>query len=513
MSRSLSVLAPVAVCSALVLGLPALGGRDAPWQDKVDPWILDRITEAGSAELLVVLAEQADLAGAAHLPSKEAKGRYVFERLRETAAKSQGPLLAELRNRGVEHRPYWVANMIWMRADRATIEALARREDVARLHANPVVRMDLPAPEPELPAAPTAPEWGVNMVAAPTLWAQGFTGLGIVVAGEDTGYDWDHPALIGKYRGWNGASADHNFNWWDAIHSGGGSCGANSIEPCDDNNHGTHTMGTMVGDDGGSNQIGVAPGAKWIGCRNMDQGNGTPTTYAECFQFFIAPTDLMGMNPDPTKAPHVINNSWGCPPSEGCTGPNVLQMVVENVRAAGILPVVSAGNSGSGCSSVDTPAAIYDASFTVGSTTISNTISSFSSRGPVTVDGSNRLKPDVSAPGSSVRSSIRNGAYSTFSGTSMAGPHVAGVSAVLMSASPGLAGNVDALEECIRQTAAPFTSAQTCGGVPGSQIPNNTFGWGRVQLPWPLPPVCDLTALFSDGFETGDTSVWTLVFP
>ncbi len=513
MSRSLSVLAVLAVCSALVLGLPALGGRTGSWQDKVDPWILERASETGTVELLVVLAEQADLAGAAHLPGKEAKGRYVFERLRETAAKSQGPLLTELRNRGVEHRPYWVANMIWARADLTTVEALARREDVARLHANPTVRMDLPAPEPELPSAPSVAEWGVDKVGAPILWAEGFNGQGIVVAGEDTGYDWDHPALIDHYRGWNGSVADHNFNWWDAIHSGGGSCGASSTFPCDDNGHGTHTMGTMAGDDGGSNQIGVAPGAKWIGCRNMDQGNGTPTTYAECFQFFIAPTDLAGMNPDPSKAPHVINNSWGCPPSEGCTDPNVLQTVVENVRAAGILPVVSAGNSGSGCSSVDTPAAIYDASFTVGSTTISDTISSFSSRGPVTVDGSNRLKPDVSAPGSSVRSSFPGGGYGNLSGTSMAGPHVVGVSAVLMSASPGLVGNVDALETCIRQTATPFTSAQTCGGVPGSQIPNNTFGHGRVHLPWPVPEICDGTAIFLDGFETGDTSAWGVVVP
>ena len=82
-------------------------------------------------------------------------------------------------------------------------------------------------------------------------------------------------------------------------------------------------MGTMVGDDGAGNQIGVAPGAKWIGCRNMNEGDGTPATYSECFQWFIAPTDLNNQFPNPTLAPHVINNSWGCPPSEGCTDPDV----------------------------------------------------------------------------------------------------------------------------------------------------------------------------------------------
>ena len=140
---------------------------------------------------------------------------------------------------------------------------------------------------------------------------------------------------------------NHNYNWHDSIHSGGGSCGADSPAPCDDFGHGTHTMGTMVGDDGGTNKIGVAPRRKWIGCRNMDQGVGTPATYTECFQWFIAPTDLPNQNPDPSKAPHVINNSWGCPPSEGCTDPTVLQTVVENTRAAGIEVVVSAGNAGS----------------------------------------------------------------------------------------------------------------------------------------------------------------------
>ena len=120
------------------------------------------------------------------------------------------------------------------------------------------------------------------------------------------------------------------------------------------------------------NQIGVAPGAKWIGCRNMDQGNGTPATYTECFQFFIAPTDLNNQNPNPTLRPHVMNNSWGCPTSEGCA-PDSLQTIVENTRAAGIFVEVSAGNGGSGCSTVNDPPAIYDASYSTGATTYTGT--------------------------------------------------------------------------------------------------------------------------------------------
>ena len=264
---------------------------------------------------------------------------------------------------------------------------------------------------PPAPASPSAIEWNITKVNAPTVWAAGFTGQGAVVAGQDTGYQWDHPALKGKYRGWDGSTASHDYNWHDSIHSGGGSCGANSLFPCDDHGHGTHTMGTMVGDDGLGNQVGMAPGAKWIGCRNMDQGNGTPVTYSECYQFFIAPTTVAGTNPDPSKAPDVINNSWGCPVSEGCTDPNVMLTIVNNVRAAGIVTVHSAGNSGSACSTISEPSAIYDSSTTVGATTSTDAIASYSSRGAVTVDGSNRLKPDISAPGSSIRSSVPGGGY------------------------------------------------------------------------------------------------------
>lgn len=452
----------------------------AAWTAKVDPWVLETAVAQPQTEFLVYLTEQADLSGAAAIRGKEAKGQYVYERLTAVAAQTQPALIQTLEAAGAGYQPFWIANMIWVRGDAALVANLAGRPDVARLYANPTVQTPLPAPAATT-AALEAVEWGIAKVNAPAVWAAGFTGQGIVIGGQDTGYQWDHQALKNQYRGWDGSVADHNYNWHDAIHVGGSICGADSPVPCDDHNHGTHTMGTMVGDDGGVNQIGMAPGARWIGCRNMNNGDGTPATYAECYQWFIAPTDLNGDNPDPTKAPHVINNSWGCPASEGCTDPNVLVTVVNNVRAAGIVTVHSAGNSGSACGTVNTPAGIYDASFTVGATNSVDEIAGFSSRGPVTVDGSNRPKPDISAPGVSVRSSVRNGGYGTSSGTSMAGPHVAGLVALLLSARPDLIGDVDAIEAVMMTTAVPRTTVQTCGGVPGSQIPNNTYRWGRID--------------------------------
>ena len=459
---------------------------------KVDDAVLSAIAEAGSASFIALMAEQADLSGAYQLRSKEEKGRFVFEALRATAERSQAGLLAELKQRGVAHRSLYVVNAVVVeQGDLALAAQLAGRADVARLVANPTVRQPLPeVAAAALDASPEAIEWGVNNVNAPQVWATyGITGTGIVIAGQDTGIRWTHNALKSQYRGWDGASADHNYNWWDAIHADLGAanpCGINLAVPCDDNGHGTHTVGTVVGDDGGSNQIGVAPGAQWIGCRNMESGIGTPTTYAECFQFFLAPTDLAGQNPNPALAPHVINNSWGCPEDEGCTATtwDVIQTVQQNLRAAGVLVVASAGNSGSSCGSINTPLAIFPESFAVGAYSSSNVIASFSSRGPryfFDIQG-----PDISAPGVSVRSATRSSttAYGTSSGTSMAGPHVVGVVALLWSAVPDLIGQVPATEQYLRETANKSRVGTACGSGPNTAPWNtwdNTYGWGQID--------------------------------
>jgi serine protease AprX len=501
----------IACCLLAVATFLPASQAAADARHKVDPWVLERTRGGGEAEFLLVLAEQADVSRAKLITGKEAKGRYVFEKLRETAARSQPAVVELLEQRRLQYRQYRIANMIWVSGKEEDVLALAGRPEIARVAANPSVPLEKTVflPRPEGGACPAAVSSGVAHTGAPALWAQGIDGTGAVVAGADTGYDWDHPALQNAYRGWNGSAASHAYNWHDAIHTGGGICGANSPQPCDDDDHGTHTMGTMLGDNG-TQIMGMAPGARWMACRNMDRGNGTPARYAECYEFFLAPTDANGQNPDPTRSPDVINNSWGCPASEGCTDPNVLRTVVENVRAAGILVVSSAGNSGSGCGSVSTPSAIYDAAFTVGSTNDSDLISGFSSRGAVTVDGSNRQKPDISAPGEDTCSTVPGGGYSdNFSGTSMASPHVAGLVALLIDAQPCLRGEVDAIENYIKQTAVPRTTTQNCGGVSGMTVPNNTYGWGAIRAVLPGPQVCP--AMFADGFESGGTGAWSSV--
>jgi subtilisin family serine protease len=462
-------------------------------QQKIAPWVMEQTEDGRQAEFLVILADKADLSVAKTLPLKQAKGQYVRDALLARARQSQAPLADWLEARGIEHRAFYIVNALWVKAGREAMLEIAARPEVARIEGNPRIRNVEPVriTEAELqaaieaataaaPAAPTAIEPGVTYVRAPEVWSQGFTGQGIVIGGADTGVEWNHLALINHYRGWNGSTADHNYNWHDSVHSGGGACGPNSAVPCDDNNHGTHTLGTAVGADGGTNQIGVAPGAKFIACRNMDQGNGTPAMYLECMEWFLAPYPVGGTTAqgDPAKAPDITTNSWGCPPSEGCS-PGTLQAAIESQRAAGIMTVVAAGNSGSACSTVVDPPSHYDAAYTVGAISASTgTIASFSSRGPVTIDGSNRRKPDITAPGVSVRSAVRGGGYSSFNGTSMATPHTAGAVALLWSAVPALRHQI-ADTENILNDAAVDVSSTACSS---NGVPNNTYGFGRLDI-------------------------------
>lgn len=496
--------AAVAV-TAVAFGISATASATIDWQQRVDAVVLDRAA-LGPTEFFVYLNEQADLSGARSLATKEAKGRFTYDRLRAVAAESQGAVIAALEQSGATYRSFWVTNGIIARGDLDAVEAVARLAQVQYVYGVGSGQLERPA-SVDAPGGTNATNLAttvfdsIALVKANQAWSLGHRGQGVVVAGADTGVRWTHEALKSKYRGWNGTTPDHNYNWHDAIHNPNPFCPANSPQPCDDDGvigggHGSHTVGTMVGTGperaGQKNEIGMAPDAKWIACRNMNNGVGVIPTYLECMEWFIAPTKIDGSGADPTKAPHVINNSWGC--VEVCPPP-ALQDTLQASRAAGIVYVVSAGNDGiggpgpaAGCSTIYHPLARYPEAFTVGATTWdTDSIAEFSSRGPVLLgDPPNQpllRKPDITAPGVAIRSAQRSSdsAYRNLDGTSMAGPHVAGLVALIISANPALAGNVDRIEDIIEQTAVPKPSNEGCGLDSPTAVPNNTYGWGRID--------------------------------
>lgn len=456
--------------------------------------LMQATADGKRTDVIVYANGYADLSLASQFEKKSDKTQFVFKTLTQYANLAQASLRRDLSLRSVDYDVLWLANAVLVRkADRELVIWLNQRQDVARMAQDAPTLGQLgfaandAVPDPIQEGrveVPNGVEPGVQQVNAPAVWEMGYRGQGIVLASLDTGVQWDHAALKAKYRGWDGIRVTHRYNWFDAI--------AGKSEAFDDYGHGSHTTGTIMGDDGAGNQVGVAPDAKWIACRNMDHGAGTVARYISCFQFALAPTDPQGNNPNPSQAADITNNSWGCsdsaPYEEGCEMADALLNIAQAMRAAGMMTVASAGNDGRSlddkvvCKSVHHAPATLNQAFTVGAVTHGNQIARFSARGPSIFTG--QLKPNVVAPGENVRSAaLGNGTtYSNMSGTSMAGPHVAGVVALLWSAVPWLQGQIDETEAILSYTATPLNNSDTtCNEIPTSLTPNNTFGFGLIN--------------------------------
>jgi len=318
------------------------------------------------------------------------------------------------------------------------------------------------------------PEWNVEWIGAAIVWEKGFKGKGLTVGVSDTGITFNHEALVDAYRGNENGNFNHNYNWFDAT--------KNLVPvPEDDNGHGTHCTGTAAGGFKGR-QIGVAPEAKWIHCRSMkiSTREWSPATFIGCLQFFLAPTDVKGTNPKPELRPHSTSHSYGCGANLGCPDPQSMRPASEALKAAGVFMHVSAGNSGARCNTVNTQPSFYGEVYTVGALgQRTDLIAPFSSRGPVTIDQSNRLKPDISAPGTNVVSAAFRGGYSSLSGTSMASPAVNGAVALIWQAVPALSRNIEKTMEIINKSAKQ-RSTNECNSPNG--VPNNVYGHGNLDV-------------------------------
>ena len=276
-----------------------------------------QLVKNGHAAFWVVLRGNADVSSAASIRNRSSRGVQVYERLTSYARESQAPLRSWLDAQNIRYQPYWIVNAIFVKsADQAQLEAIAARPDVKLIRANhsyPIPDENLGAEKSK--ASPSTTEWGLNAINAPQVWSTfNDRGEGIVISSIDTGVRYSHQALVGKYRGnLGGGNFDHNYNWWDPLHE------CPTGDPCDTDTHGTHTMGTMVGDDGdpGANQIGVAPHATWI----LAKGCCLDTALISSGQWILAPTDSSGNNPRPDLRPDIVNNSWAADPATRSSSP------------------------------------------------------------------------------------------------------------------------------------------------------------------------------------------------
>ncbi|WP_308120520.1 S8 family serine peptidase [Streptomyces bambusae] len=467
---------------------PEPGPRPGPAAErKIEPELRAQFDDGkGKAVFWVYLDSAADLTSAARQQSRAGKAEAVLRAKKDHANRTQAELRKALDGAGAEYTSYWIVNAVRVVGSGKLAGTLAERPEVARIDADDKVTLPTPAEGRREPAA-DAVEWNIDRIKAPQVWEQlGVRGEGIVVANIDSGVDHTHPAVAGQYRGRNAdGSYSHAYNWFDPA----GVCpGAG---PCDNNDHGTHTMGTMVGDDGGANKIGVAPGARWIAAKGCESSSCSEASLLAAGQWIVAPTDQAGQNPRPDLAPHIVNNSWGSSVHD-----DWYRQIVDAWRAAGIFPAFSNGNSGPGCATSGSPGD-YAASYSSGAFDINNAIASFSSRG-AGPDGV--VKPNIAAPGVNVRSSIRGGGYGAFSGTSMASPHTAATVALMWSAAPSLEGDV-AQTEALLDGTAQDTDNTSCGGTAAD---NNVFGEGRLDAlaavqAAPRGPVGSLTGTVRSG--------------
>ncbi len=399
------------------------------------------------------LAAAAGVAGADRLARRQAVvSALQADAERATAALRPFLETAAAAGQARNVRYFWAGSVLALEAQPSLIAALAARDDVVQVRPDAEIALGEVHFQPVEAAAEARPlPWNLAMLDVGLAQdALGLDGSGVTVAILDTGVDWQHPALLNQYRGYRGRlPAVHRGNWHVSTDEG-------YLYPGDGYGHGTHVLGTILGDDGQGNRVGVAPAARWIAVKLFNNAGYTYESWIhDAFQWVLAPAG------DPALAPDVVNCSWGS--NDGTDAryrPDVLAL-----RAAGILPVFAAGNQGPSSRTISSPAS-YPEAFAVGAVDRDGMLTNFSSRGPSPWTD---VKPEVVAPGANIRSAFPGGGYAEANGTSMAAPHVAGVAALLLQARPN--ATPAELAAILTSTARPM----------GEPIPNNATGWGLVN--------------------------------
>ncbi|MBE0433921.1 S8 family peptidase [candidate division WOR-3 bacterium] len=410
---------------------------------------LTLLTHNEQIRIIIHMRNQADLMQLPKEASKNDKLRY----LQEYANSDQTAImeyLDTLSDRISYLQRYWIFNGLALTATRDIVESVAARADVEYVIDDFMV--ELHDTSDKLHHDVRESEWNITKVNAPQCWNLGIDGTDVIVGNIDTGVEVTHPALAGKWV---------DGGWYDAVYG--------SPTPYDDVDHGTHTMGTICGGDGNgpfTDDIGVAPGSRFICAKAFTRDYGLATWIHNCFQWFAAQNAA------------VINNSWGN------DNPTQLEFWndCENLRNLGIYPVFSIGNNGSGTGTAGTPGN-FPIVTGVGATDSNDDIYDNSSRGPAPNQAPwsdpqywgrpdwNLVKPDICAPGVNVRSSVPGGGYEPKDGSSMAAPHVAGAIALCLQLEPALD------YYAIYNALLDYADKPSQGGP----YPNNNYGWGRLN--------------------------------
>jgi subtilisin family serine protease len=492
--RSTSKVLALFLMVALLLGIASpisvLALSSEPQNSvQVDPEVMQEMETKGSASYWIDFDAKADLSAANSMDWSK-RGWYVYETLSKTASASQARVAAYLTDSKVEYQAYWIKNTILVKSSNlTTLNGLLGFSEIKAISP----RQTYILYEPDRSAAVidnglNSIEPNLTHINADDVWAMGIDGSGLVVANIDTGVRFSHQALVEQYRGNNGdGTFDHNYNWFNPDD-------LTDDAPRDGNGHGTHTMGTMVGDDGGSNQVGIAPGAQWMACAGCPDGSCTDTALLGCGQFIAAPTDLAGDNADPDMRPNAVNNSWGdC----GQTYDDWYADVISAWHAGGIYPIFSNGNSSNcgyssppGLNTVGNPARSGDVTGVGSSGEQNGQYATHSNWGPTDnpdtinpVEGFEDMKPQVLAPGVSIRSSTpgNDTEYQDgWTGTSMSAPHVTGLVALIWQAAPCLVGDYATTENIIEETAVNITYNDGSPDTP-TDFPNYATGWGEID--------------------------------
>lgn len=382
------------------------------------------------------------------LADRSQRDTRLVQALKEKAAATQGPHRVFLQNNGARRlRELWVINGLAVTARASVIRQLASRPGIERISLDSVLKAPVTTAGSAAP-----PEWNLNTVHAPELWALGHSGAGMVVANMDTGVDAAHPDLAAQWRGGGNS-------WYDPH-------GEHAV-PYDSTGHGTQTMAIMVGGSAGGTAIGVAPGARWIATKLYnDAGFANYSDIHVAFQWLLDPDADLGT----VDAPDVVNASWGL---IGTAGQCIIEFSadIDVLKTAGIAIAFAAGNDGPAPLTSLSPAN-NPPGFSTGAIDAALAVASFSSRGPSACDGT--VYPKLVAPGVNINTAdLSFGGlplYVTVSGTSFAAPHAAGAMALLLGAFPST--GVAQLEAALIQSAHDL-------GVAGE---DNSYGHGLTDV-------------------------------